>query len=72
MIGAVFHRWVRVVHDDRAAFRQGPLDNLHLAPLRPAVVPQSVLADQDMGGGVVGPVKGALARAPQADNCPSV
>jgi hypothetical protein len=56
-------RRVRVVHDDRAAFLEGLLDELHLAALGPAVVPEPVLADQDVRGGVVRPVEGALARS---------
>jgi hypothetical protein len=67
MIGAVLDRRIRVFDDDRAAFLQGPLDELHLAALGPAVVPEPVLADHDVRGDVVGAVEGALAGALQAN-----
>jgi hypothetical protein len=65
--GAVPDRRIRVVHDDRAAFLQGLPDQLRLAALGPAVVPESVLADQAVRGRVVDPVEGALVRALETD-----
>jgi hypothetical protein len=66
-LDAVLPRWVGVVHDHGLACLQGFLDQLALPASRPRVVPESILADQDMAWGETCSVEGTLAGTLQAD-----